>query len=179
MWWETSSGAGLMALLRVQFGRVLAVANTCFRCLAPHGSPASLPKPRHQTETQALGRAPQRPPAVEPTQRRASSSVPGASAPRVVPPRVPAGNGNGDAQAVLKMLQGLGLSEDLLVQVATSLQPPPAKKVSSRERQMAHLKEQLHSLRGRISKQEEVIRKHTEQFLLDGGQVGRLEEGRI
>ena len=75
--------------------------NTCFRCLAPRGSSASLPKLRHQRETQALGRAPQRSPAVKPTQRRASTSVPGAAAPRVVPPRVPAGNGNGGAQAVL------------------------------------------------------------------------------
>ena len=102
--------------------------NTCFRCLAPRGSSAPLPKPRHQRETQALGRAPQRSPAVEPTQRRASTSGPGVAAPRVVPPRVPAGNGNVDAQAVLKTLRGLGLSEDLLVQVAKSLQPPATKK---------------------------------------------------
>ena len=125
--WETSSGAGLMALLHVQFARVLAVAGHVFP-VSCSSRILGFPKPRHQRETQA-----------------------GAAAPRVVPPRVPAGNGNGDAQAVLKMLRGLGLSEELLVQVTTSLQPPPAKKVSSRERQMAHVKEQLHSLRGRIS----------------------------
>ena len=45
--------------------------------------------------------------------------------------------GNVDAQKVLKTLRGLGLSEDLLVQVPKSLQPPPTKMVSSRERQMA------------------------------------------
>ena len=83
--------------------------NTCFRCLVPRGSSALLPKPRHQRETQALDRAPQRSPAVELTQRRASTSVPGSSAPRVVPPHVLAGNDNGDAQAVLKVLRGLGL----------------------------------------------------------------------
>ena len=60
---------------------------------------------------------PRRSRADEPTQQRASTSVPSASAPRVVPPRVPPGNGNGD---VLKMLRGLGLSEDLLVQVASA-----------------------------------------------------------
>ena len=40
--------------------------NTCFRCLAPRGCSAPLPKPRHQRETEALGRAPQRSPAVVP-----------------------------------------------------------------------------------------------------------------
>ena len=76
------------------------------------------------------------------------------------------GAGGADTQAVLKTLRGLGHSEDLLVQVAKSLQPPATKKVSSRERQMAHSKEQLHNLRGRIKKQTESLRKHTEQFQL-------------
>ena len=65
------------------------------------------------------------------------------------------------------------------MQVATSLQPPPAKKVSSRERQMAHLKEQLHSLHGRVSKQEEVIGKHTEQFQLMLVKLDGLKRERI
>ena len=71
-----------------------------------------------------------------------------------------------DTQAVPKTLRGLGLVEDLLVQVAKSLQPPATKKASSRERQMAHLKEQLHNLRGRIEKHSESVRKHSEQFQL-------------
>ena len=57
---------------------------TCFRCLAPVGNR------RQQRETQALGLAPQRPPAVETTQRRAPATAPsclwcasGRSAPRV------------------------------------------------------------------------------------------------
>ena len=45
--------------------------------------------------------------------------------------------GGADAQSVHWTLRGLGLSEDLLRQVAKSLQPPAAKKVSSRERATA------------------------------------------
>ena len=58
----------------------------------------------------------------------------------VVPPCVSSAGGSG-TQAVLKTLLGLGLSEDLLVQVAKSPKPPSTKKVSSRERQMTQLKE--------------------------------------
>ena len=74
---------------------------------------------RQQRENQALGRALQRSPAVEPTHRRASASgpPPEPAAPRVVPPRVPDAGGI-DAQSVLKTLRGLGLYEDLLGQVA-------------------------------------------------------------
>ena len=63
---------------------------------------------------------------------------------------------------MLKALRGLGLSEDLIGQVAKSLQPPVGNRVSSRER-MAHLKEQLHHLQVRITRQVEVLRVHTEQ----------------
>ena len=73
--------------------------------------------------------------------------------PRVVPP------------CVSETLRGLGLSEDLLVQVVKSLQPPATKKVSSRERQMAHFKK-LHNLQGRMEKQTESVRKHSEQCQL-------------
>ena len=62
----------------------------------------------------------------------------------------------------MKALRGLGLSEHLIEQVA-SLQPPVGKKVSSRERQMAHLKEQLHNLPVRIARQVEALRIHSEQ----------------
>ena len=125
--------------------------NMCFRCLAPRGATLPAGNRRQQRETHALGRAPQRSPAVEPTQRRSSTSgpPPDSAAPQVVPPRV-SGTGGADAQSVLKTLRGLGLSEDLLGQVVKSLQPSAAKKVSSRERQMAHLKEQLRHICVRI-----------------------------
>ena len=38
--------------------------------------------------------------------------------------------------------------------------------MSSRERQMAHLKEQLHQLRVRIARQVEALRVHIEQYEL-------------
>ena len=71
--------------------RVLTVAKHVFLVSCSSRVLGTSPKLRHQRETQALGRAPQRSPAVEPTQRRASTSGPGVAAPRVVPPRVPAG----------------------------------------------------------------------------------------
>ena len=131
--------------------------NTCFRCLAPRGASPSAGNRRQQRENQALGRAPQRSPAVEPMHRRASASdpPPEPAAPRVVPPRVPGADGT-DTQSVLKTLRH-GLSEDLLVQEAKRLQALATKKVSSRERQMAHLKEQLHHLRGRIDEQSDPV----------------------
>ena len=101
---------------------------------------------------------------MEPTQRRAlaTGSPPNSGAPRVVPPRV-SGAGGTDRQAVQKTSRGLGLSEE---QVGKSLQPLATKKISTRERQIAHLKEQLHHLRVRIERQSEAVRKHTEQFQL-------------
>ena len=42
---------------------------------------------------------------------------------------------------------------------------------------MAHLKEQLHSLRGRINKQTEAVRKHTEQFQLIVAKLNGLKGG--
>ena len=44
---------------------------------------------------------------------------------------------------------------------------------------MAHLKEQLHSLRGRIDKQSEPVRKHTEQFLLTVAKLDGLKREEI
>ena len=118
---------------------------------------------RPQRERQALGRAPQRSPAVELMQRgpRApTSGFPSSGAPHVLPPRATA---DADTQAVLKALRGLGLFEDLIGQVARCLQPPVGKKVSSRGWQMAHFKEQLHNLRGRIARCVVALRKHIDQ----------------
>ena len=145
------------------FGGCWPSRNTCFRCLALPGASPPAGNRRQQRETQALDRAPQRSPAVEPTHRRASTSgpPPEPATPRVVPLRLP-GAGGTDAQPVLKTLCGPGLSADLLGQVAKSPQLL-AKKVSSRQRQMARLKEQLHHLRGRIVQQSEPGRKHSEQ----------------
>ena len=58
-----------------------------------------------------------------------------------------------------------------------SLQPPAAKKVSSRERQIAHLKEQLHHPRRRIDKQSESVRKHSEQSQLTVDKLECLKTG--
>ena len=80
--------------------------------------------------------------------------------PRVVPSRATA---NAGTQAVLKALRGLDFSKDLIGQVAKGLQPLVGKKVSSRERQMARLKEQLHHLRVHIARQVEALLVHTEQ----------------
>ena len=64
----------------------------------------------------------------------------------------------------------VGLSEELL---------PAAKKVSSRERQIAHLSEQLHHLRGRIDKQSESVRKHSEHLQLVVDKLEGLNRKRL
>ena len=141
--------------------------NQCFRCLAARPSEGTPPAGNHrpQRERHPLGRAPQRSPAVEPAQRgplAPTCGSPSSGAPRVVP----RATANAGTQAVLKALRGLGLSEDLVGQVANSLQPPVGNKVSSRERQMAHLRGQLHHLRVRIARQVEALRVHNEQSQL-------------
>ena len=52
---------------RCNLGGCWPARNTCFQCLAPRGETAPVASRRPQLEDQALGRAPQRSPAVEPT----------------------------------------------------------------------------------------------------------------
>ena len=134
---ETSRSAGLMALL---FGRVLAVAEHVFPVSC---SSASLPKHRHQRETQALGRAPQRSPTVEPTQRRASTSVPGAAAPRVVPPRVPVVTAMVMLRRFSRCFVVLGSRKNCWCRWRQACSLRRRRRFLRGDRQMAHLKEQL------------------------------------
>ena len=142
--------------------------NTCFRCLAPRGETAPVASRRLQRETKLLEEhrnvLRRSSPRTDVRLHLALALLRHQLRSGLCHPACPAGGS--DTQAVLKTLRGLGLSEDLLVQVAKSLQPPSTKKVSSRERQMTHVKEQLHNFRGRIEKQTESVRKRTEQYQL-------------
>ena len=139
--------------------------NACFRCRAPRGETAPVASRRPQRENQAFGRAPHRPHLGLLRHRQCLA---------LCHPRVP-GAGGTVTQAVVKALGSFAGA------VAKSLQPPATKTVSSREKQMAHLKEQLHNLRGRIEKQSESVRKHSEKFQLmvaklDGPKRGETEK---
>ena len=128
----------------------------CFRCLTPRFANARRP-PRESNFTTM----------VFPVNPRCVPLVPNLRLSRAHdvllrrPPsrRTPS---PGHAQAVLKALKGLGLSDALLQQVHQSL-ASPQKFAASKLRQLAHLDEQLKALKSRIQKQTLAVERHREQ----------------
>ena len=131
----------------------------CFRCLTPRYANA------RRREANFPGRPPHHGVSREPTMRAPIPQPAPKSGPR--PPPCAASPPSsalppGQAQAVLKTLKGLGISDALLLRVQQSL-VPPQKPAASKLRQLAHLDEQLKALKTRIQRQTLAVDRHREQ----------------